>query len=215
MTRTTSLIAAAAATALAAPAHAVVVYSQDFEAAGTGSAVPGFDVTGGFDGRDTNEQVTDGSTNTANGSVVAFFDTFGTDFPTTTQFVVDTGVAFAPDTTYTLALDVFKTNTGNTYEGSVFYEVYLGDPSADGSTGTLIAGGVADGTSEGSVSTDGSLASGSGTVFLRFDASLPTNTVGYAQPEFDNIVLDATPIPEPTAAAGLVAVGLLGLRRRR
>ncbi|MEL7238571.1 MAG: hypothetical protein AAGK78_06890, partial [Planctomycetota bacterium] len=205
-------MAAAAALAMTAGfASGAVVYSEDFETFGGAEPVPGFDVTGGFNDRTNTEVVTDGG-GTANGTVSAFFDTNGSGFPTTTQFVVDTGVAFETDTTYTLALDVFKGNTGFPYEGDVFYEVYVGDPSADGSTGTLIAGGSVGGAIDGNVSVTGSLASGSGTVFLRFDSTIPSNTPDYAQVELDNISLDATPIPEP-AMAGLGLLGLAALRR--
>lgn len=208
-----TLTAATAVAVSASLASAALVYSEDFEAFGGAEPVPGFDVTGGFNDRGNTEVVTDGG-GTANGTISAFFDTNGTGFPTTTQFVVDTGVAFEADTTYTLALDVFKGNTGFPFEGDVFYEVYVGDPSADGSTGTLIAGAVLGGAADGGVSVAGSLASGSGTVFLRFDSSIPSNTPDYAQVELDNISLDATPIPEP-AMAGLGLLGLAALRRRR
>ena len=206
--------AAAVSAALAGSTHAAIVYSQDFEAFGGAEPVPGFDVDGGFNDRGTTEIVTDGG-DTASGTVSAFFDTNGAGFPTTTQFVVDTGVAFEAGTDYTLSLDVFKANTGFPFEGDVFYEVYLGDPSFDGSTGTLVAGGTIGGADDGSVSVVGSLASGSGTVFLRFDSSIPSNTGGYAQVELDNIVLDATPIPEPAALGGLGLIGLSLMRRRR
>jgi hypothetical protein len=208
-------LAALSATVFAATANAEIVYAEDFEAAGPGSAVDGFDVSGGFNDRGTTELVTDGGA-TVNNTVVAFFDTNGAGFPTTTQFVVDTGVVFEPQATYTLSLDLFKVSPDQpAFEGDFFYEIYLGDPSADGSTGTLIAAGTAGGTTDGALSVSGSLADGTGTVYLRFDSTIPSNTGGYAQVELDNLVLEAVPIPEPTSAAVLGLVGGLMLCRRR
>jgi hypothetical protein len=215
----TRIITSSVALTLAASSvGAAAVYTQDFETfTSPGNTIPGWYKSGGFNGN----AIVDANVG-GNGSSVAFFDTLGTDFLTTTSMAGDTGVAYVPGTPYSFTFTAYKTGTGSNFVGDLLYGLYAGDPTLGTYTGpgtgfatagTPLVTGTLSNAADGTVTVNSvPTGAGSGNLFVYFFAGVPTNTAGYAQVELDNISISV--VPEPTSLAALGAISLIALRRR-
>ena len=193
--------------ALCASAQAVIIFTESFE----DPAVTGFTNTnptgwtelGGGSAGGINDEDT-GAFTTPYGSQVAWANG-------TNQFITSGSIlsdVLTAATTYTLDFNIAKRNTlsGGTYR----VELLAGATVLATVTGTPLLSDFSE--SDQIVFTpDGSHAALLGqTLAIRF------GTDGSFQPQFDNFILDATAVPEPSAACllGLAACGLL-IRRSR
>lgn len=99
-----------AALALAGPSRGeVIVFSQNFDGLPQGETdgiVPNAIVNGNFDNPGIVEFDNNDHNGPDNGNLVAFFSTFGTDFPTTTEVIFDTGVTTQVGFEYSLTFDL-------------------------------------------------------------------------------------------------------------
>lgn len=129
----------------------------------------------------------------------------------------DLGVPVKPNTQYTLTLGVGKRNANFSPAGQAStFGLYAGGDFADGGTllgeATYDASGLPDLTFvDQSVVITTSDAIPTGNLFLSL------RTTGAGRAHYDNIRLDAIPIPEPSSMvlAGLAALGCLIVRRKR
>jgi hypothetical protein len=128
-----------------------------------------------------------------------------------------TSVAYVPSTAYEVQFDFLGKNNSDWFRESTFTtELWAGTPGSGvllGSNVQTAAAGQDTTTTITFTTTATSL--GSGNLFLRFDAAVPS-VDGFRQAFIDNVAITA--IPEPSTYAAIAAVGALGLalwRRRR
>ena len=133
----------------------------------------------------------------------------------------DVGVGLMPNTEYTLTVGVGRRNAGfNPAGGLAAYGVEVNGTSLV--TGTYDASPLPDATfvdQTATFTTGETVPAGNITIKLsNIDVGLAQNTAAIgARSHFDNVRLDAEPVPEPVGLGMLTALGLgiIALRRRR
>lgn len=215
----TAASAALAAAALAGPASAVEIFSDDFQGAGDsgGNAAAGFFSQGWV--VETTAYAGSGP-GTANNQLYLEATTGGL-----TSGFIDTGASAAAGAyavSYDFSNPPFGSDTG-TGEYDVFAELYAWDgvgTLAEDATliGSTAATRPADNANGATVANLDAYALANeldGNVYLRFATT--AISAGYAQPRIDNIVVDfeAAVVPEPGSVALLSLGGVALLARRR
>ncbi len=130
----------------------------------------------------------------------------------------DLGISVAPNTVYTLTLGVGKRNASFSPPGQEStFGLYAGGDFADG--GALLGEGMFDASGLDDLTfVDQSLVVTTGDAVPAGNLFLSLRTTGAGRAHYDNVRLDAVPVPEPATGllAALAALGLIsGVRRRR
>lgn len=208
MNTTTKTLAALSAFAFfAGSAQAATIYSEDFEGTGiSGAGFTGNDWTGTAFSETTalsSNIVGSNYTNASVGNAWGVIHSQG-------GVSADTGQVIADNTTYTLSFD--QINRNDVAVEGLTVELFRVDNGA-----TLASGAFAAPAGDSAPQSIGFTTSGGGEVGqnigIRFIDT--TNNANPPQAGVDNIVLDATLIPEPTSLSLLGLGGLLIAHRRR